>query len=500
MKQVPTLLIVDDTSENLALLAAIIGKMEVNLIQAISGLDALEKIKGVELALAIIDVQMPEMNGYELAVKLNESRFDDKVPVIFLTANYFSEVEVTKGYGSGAVDYIFKPVNTQILLSKINVFLDLFNQKQTIIAYNRQLKKSADELKRTYDFLKKREEKLQEEQLFTKALLDSIPGIFYLYTYPELRMVTWNKQHETLFGFTAEEMHGRHVLDWHPPASRKAVMESLKDFVVVGQAAIETQLLAKDGRLIPFLLTAVNFESNDQKFLIGIGTDVTKKKKAEEELKNSLDQLQQLSKYIDKVREDERVAISRDLHDDLGQALTAVKIDLGIIKHKVLDEEVVSRINKVTTLVGDTIKTVQRITSQLRPEIIDDLGLEAAIEWHTNEFAERNGIKVTLELDASITISPDNSLTLFRIMQESLTNIARHAKATWVKIKLVKMEDSIQFDISDNGIGITANEIKSKKSFGIMSMKERTASIGGTFEICGENCMGTSIKIILPSN
>ena len=170
------------------------------------------------------------------------------------------------------------------------------------------------------------------------------------------------------------------------------------------------------------------------------------------------------------------------------------------IKHKVLDEEVVSRINKVTTLVGDTIKTVQRITSQLRPEIIDDLGLEAAIEWHTNEFAERNGIKVTLELDASITISPDNSLTLFRIMQESLTNIARHAKATWVKIKLVKMEDSIQFDISDNGIGITANEIKSKKSFGIMSMKERTASIGGTFEICGENCMGTSIKIILPSN
>jgi PAS domain S-box-containing protein len=500
MKHLPNLLIVDDTIENLSLLAIIIKKFKVNLIQAISGAEALEKTAGIELALAVIDVQMPEMNGYELAAKLNEGKTDNKVPVIFLTANYFSEIEVIKGYGSGAVDYIFKPVNSQILVSKINVFLDLFNQKQIIISNNIQLSRSAEDLTRTNEILKKREEKLQEEQLFTKALLDSIPGIFYLYTYPELKLVTWNKQHETLFGYDASEMDGRHVLEWHLPERAQAVMDSLKDVMGSGQVSVETPLLKKDGSTIPFLLTGVKFESKGKKYLIGIGTDITKRNLAEQELKNSMEQLHQLTKHIEKVRENERIAIARDLHDDLGQSLTAVKIDLGFIKHKVLDEDIVSKINKVSALVGETIKTVQRITSQLRPQIIDDLGLEAAIEWHTKEFAERNGIEVLLELDADIAFPPDHSLTLFRIMQESLTNIARHAKATVVKIILLKNKESIQFIINDNGIGINEEEINAKNSFGIMSMKERSVSIGGSFKICNENGTGTTIIINLPLN
>ena len=362
MNHRPNLLIVDDIEANLLLLRALTHKINVNLIEALSGAEALEKARGTELALAIIDVQMPEMSGYELAVKLNEDRLDDKVPVIFLTANYFDEDEVFKGYHSGAVDYIIKPVNSQILISKISVFLDLFSQKQTIKLNAAELKKSS------------------------------------------------------------------------------------------------------------------------------------------EELKNSLEQQHQLSQYIEQVRENERVSISRELHDDLGQALTAVKIDLGIIKQKIQDDDVVLRMNKVTALVSETIKTVQRLTSQLRPEIIDDLGLVAAIEWYTKEFAERTGIEVFLDLDFDITISPDHSLTLFRIMQESLTNIARHARATHVEVSLYENEESVHFRIADNGIGITGDEIKSKKSFGIMSMKERAASLGGSFEIYSENDNGTVIKLILLLN
>jgi signal transduction histidine kinase len=356
----PTILFVDDNQENLVYLKYVTIKLNVNIIQALSGYEALEKSEGVGLALAIIDVQMPGMNGYELALRLNEDRSDDKVPVIFLTASHVNELEEFKGYSYGAVDYIFKPVTSHILLSKITVFLNLFEQKLIIL-------RNAEELRETA-----------------------------------------------------------------------------------------------------------------------------------EELKSSLIQLQQLSQYIEQVRENERIIISRELHDDLGQALTAVKIDLGIIKQQVSDNEVVLKINKVTTLVGDTIKTVQRLTSQLRPEIIDHLGLEAAIEWYTNEFAQRTGIKVSLSITPGINISPADSLTIFRIMQESLTNIARHSKASRVLLELFEIDDLINLKISDNGIGITDVQRKAKNAFGLISMKERAVSLGGTFDISSENHNGTVVQLFIP--
>lgn len=361
MNKLPNILIVDDTPENLVYLRYVTIKLNINLIEALSGDEALEKVKGIEIALAIIDVQMPVMNGYVLALKMNEGRSGDKVPVIFLTANHVNEIEEFKGYSSGAVDYIVKPVSSHILLSKIAVFLDLFEQKQIIIRNAELLKATA------------------------------------------------------------------------------------------------------------------------------------------EELKSSLTQLHQLSEYIEQVRENERIAISRELHDDLGQALTAVKIDLGIIKQKISgNEEVVSKINKLSALVGDTIKTVQRLTSELRPDIIDDLGLEAAIEWYANEFAQRTGIEIVLTIDQGITILPGESLTIFRITQESLTNIARHSKATKVDIELCQDTYFTNLRISDNGIGITEEQRNSKHAFGLISMKERAASLGGTFEISSKKGAGTTIEIFIP--
>jgi len=161
---------------------------------------------------------------------------------------------------------------------------------------------------------------------------------------------------------------------------------------------------------------------------------------------------------------------------------------------------VVSKINKVSALVSETIKTVQRLTSQLRPSIIDDLGLSEAIEWYTNEFAQRNGIAVSTNIDSTIAISPEASLNVFRILQESLTNITRHSKATQVEIILKMTEEDMNLKISDNGIGISENYIKSKKSFGIISMKERAISLGGTFDIYKEDGGGTVIRLNLPLN
>ncbi|GEM_PF-761628 len=374
VNHLPNILIVDDTSENIEFLEAIIGKLHVNIIRAFSGTEALGKTKQIKLALAIIDVMMPGMNGYELSKKLNLERPGEKVPVIFLTANQFDELEIGKGYGSGAVDYLIKPVNGHILKNKIEVFLDLFNQNNTISKNAVQLKRSADKMSR--------------------------------------------------------------------------------------------------------MIEALN--------------------KSVEKEKNAIEQLQQLTKYTEKARENERASISRELHDDLGQALTAVKIDLGIIRKNISDQAVVSQINKVNALVSETIKTVQRITSNLRPDIIYDLGLETALEWYTKEYAERYGIEVLIEMDSDLSFSSEDSLTLFRIMQESLTNIARHSKASRVNIRLHKTVDCINFTISDNGIGITDSRKNANNSFGIMSMKERAASLQAAFDVYSLNGGGTIVKLIIP--
>jgi PAS domain S-box-containing protein len=172
MKHLPNILIVDDTEVNLILLKSVIKKIKVNLILALSGSEALEKTCGIELALAIIDIQMPEMNGYELALNLNADRSGYKVPIIFITAYYGHKVEVLKGYHSGAVDYLLKPIDSTILLSKINVFLDLFNQKQTIVKKSALLKKTVNELTRVNDAFKKSEEKY-------RSYIDNAPdGVF----------------------------------------------------------------------------------------------------------------------------------------------------------------------------------------------------------------------------------------------------------------------------------------------------------------------------------
>ena len=489
MTQLPNLLIVDDSKLNLTILETIIKKLEVNLIQALSGSEALEKTRGMDLALAIVDVQMPGMNGYEMALKMNEERSGDKVPIIFLTANFVDKLQVFEGYDNGAVDYIFKPVESHILLCKINIFLDLFNQKQAIILNAAQLKESAEELNRLNAALKKSEAKY-------RSYIDNAPdGVFV--SDENGKYLEVNDAACRITGYSKDEILKMSIAEILPEEAFEENLAHLKTLLKDGSSKSDFLFKHKNGTNRWWTIESVKL--TNARYL-GFAKDITERKRTEEKLKSALEQLHQLSKYTEQVRENERIAISRELHDDLGQALTAVKIDLGIIKQAISDKEIVSKMNNVFKLVGETIKTVQRITAELRPPIIDDLGIVAAIDWYTKEFEKRNNIKVFLKMDSELNIPPDVSLIIFRIMQESLTNISRHSKANRVDIVLNKTVNSVNLKIADNGIGIAENEIKSKKSFGLMGMMERATSLGGTFDICSENNKGTEIKLFLPLN
>ncbi len=487
MNQKPNLLVVDDIQVNLFLIESLLKKTNVNLIKATSGFEALEKASGVDFALAVLDVRMPGMDGYELAKRLNENRHEDKVPVIFLTANYMSETEIFEGYDSGAVDYLIKPINNQILISKVNVFLDLFRQKQIVREDARLLKESAEELARVNGALKESEEKY-------RSYIDHAPdGVIVADETGKFLEV--NEAATAITGYSQNELLEMSFSDIVQKKSLKDDPGFFRDMAQQNPKKSEIMINHKNGSNLWLSVESVKLA---EKQYLCFTQDITVRKRAEQELHCSLKQLQQLTQHVEEVRENERVVIARELHDDLGQALTAVKIDLGIIKQKITDQDVIVKIDKLSELVRDTIFTVQRLTSELRPQIIDDLGLEAAIEWYTYDFADRNQVDVFCHLDPGISLSPSTSLIIFRIMQESLTNISRYAKASRVDIELVKSEGTITFSIIDNGIGINETEIKSRKSFGIIGMRERTASLGGKFEISNGKENGTIVKISFP--
>lgn len=360
MNTQPNILIVDDNATNLLYLEIILRHLPANLVQALSGQEALNKTKNTELALAILDVQMPEMNGYELAVHLNENRSDNKVPIIFLTANFPENARIMEGYQAGAVDYFVKPLNEVILVSKIKIFLELYWQKRRILESTEMIRISEEETK-----------------------------------------------------------------------------------------------LAKS-------------------------------------------KVEELNDHLIRAVEEERSNISLQVHDELGQSMTALKMDLSWIRQNMNQPDLVqAKLDKMIQMTNEVIHRVQRISSELHPGVLDDLGLNAAIDWYCSEFTERSGIACELFLDEKEPDTQKLQLAMFRIIQEALTNVLRHSKADKVSIELITSPEFL-LTISDNGIGIPAEKIESGKSFGLIGMRQRIAQCGGNIEFKGEPGKGSTIFVQIP--
>ncbi|MBN1856029.1 MAG: PAS domain-containing protein [Dehalococcoidia bacterium] len=234
--------------------------------------------------------------------------------------------------------------------------------------------------------------------------------------------------------------------------------------------------------------------------LISVSRDVTERYQFEERLRRSEDELRQLAAHIESVREEERTGIARELHDELGQSLTALKMDISWISRHLCDgrPDITAKLSSMISLTEFTIETVQRISSELRPGILDDLGLSSAIEWLAIGFQERSGIACNVDLDEELEMSGNPATVLFRICQESLTNAARHSEAQRITITLRKVDTSAVLTVSDNGRGITEAEISRSDSLGIIGMRERVRALGGHIEISGAQGKGTSVRVSLP--
>ena len=210
--------------------------------------------------------------------------------------------------------------------------------------------------------------------------------------------------------------------------------------------------------------------------------------------------LRNLSAHLESVREDERMRIAREIHDELGQVLTALKMDLAYLTAKKADLSLDEKTKPMLEMIDSTIQTVKRISSELRPGVLDDLGLIAAIEWQACEFQKRTGIQCDISFSPKhIILDKDRSTTIFRIFQEAVTNVIRHAEATRVSVRLEEKNGQILLCVDDNGIGVTEEQISSPGSFGLIGIRERAHFAGGKVKINGAPNRGTSLEVIIPS-
>jgi signal transduction histidine kinase len=230
-------------------------------------------------------------------------------------------------------------------------------------------------------------------------------------------------------------------------------------------------------------------------------TDITDRKQAEEQLKTSRQQLSELSRHLETVREEERTSIAREIHDELGQTLVTLKVYISwFLRHlPQADKPAPDQTKTMYSLIDAAIKTVMRLSTELRPGALDDLGLAPAIEWQINEFKKWTALEYHFVSNPEhIALDRETATTLYRITHEALTNVIRHAEATRVDILLRKTRQTVELRVNDNGKGIAETQINDSRAFGLVGMRERAHLLGGEVKIYGSSGKGTLVEVILP--
>jgi len=329
------------------------------------------------------------------------------------------------------------------------------------------------------------------------------------------RIVLMNPMAETLFGCDAAQALGTPLSRFIPERFRAAHAQHVNRFGSTGASdrRMGSQrvlyALRADGREFPIEASISHSENDGEKLYTVMLRDVTERVHAEEALRQSREDLRELSANLQHVREEEKAHIARELHDDLGQSLTALKMDLSLIQRAMTRDafdraEVNERIAVMARLIDDTVASVRRIAANQRPAMLDDLGLLAAIDWLADDFSQRYAIAVKRHVDVGAAVfSHDTSTALFRIVQEALTNVARHADATLVTLALRVADDACTLVIADDGRGAphapSEGGAHARQHFGLLGIRERAHMLGGIVST-GDPGKGFRISITFPVN
>lgn len=369
------------------------------------------------------------------------------------------------------------------------VITALYNKKNVLIGF----------LKITREVT---ERKNQEDKF--KGLIETCPdAIIICNKNGNIEII--NRQTELLFGFKRSELIGNPVEILVPENNREKHRQHRKKYVQMPKTRPMGEILdlyakKKDGSIFPVEISLAPLKINGNTWISAVIRDITERKKLNDNLKKTNEDLRMLATKIQNVKEEERTAIAREIHDELGQRLTALKIDISWILKKMGKEkiEIRQKSDEILKMLDGTIKIIRKISADLRPSILDDLGLIEALKWYGIDFEKRTGIKVKFQSAIADFVLPNEIATgIFRIYQESLTNVARHADAKNVNANIGFTDSKITLTITDDGKGFDARKIAEKKTLGLLGIGERALLMGGECKIKSSPGQGTTVIVTI---
>lgn len=466
----PVVLVVDDTTDNLRLMQAILKSEPYDVVLASDGPTALQMVKASPPDLILLDVMMPGMDGYEVCRLLKAEETTQHIPIIFVTALHDVEAE-TRGFAAGGEDFITKPLNVPVVKARVRSHLALYRQRRSL------------------------------EGMF-RDVIEFAPDAFILADRTG-RMVQINARAEQLFGYSRDELIGLPVEVLMPPRFRDGHEGDRQAFVkaprnlMMGAAVY---CLRKDGTEFPADINLSPLQTNRGDLLMAVVRDVSERQRTETELNESRQRLRELAAQSEAARETERKHIAREVHDELGQVLTALRMDLAFtgMQFGANEPALQDKVKSMKELVDRAIQGVRNVAGNLRPSALD-MGLVAAIEWQCSEFFKHTRIPCQFHSGKeSIDLDESRAMVIFRIVQESLTNITRYAQADRVHIDMERRGSHLWLGVRDNGKGFDPAIVTKNKTYGLLGMRERALALGGQVAIKSAPGQGTLIEVTIP--
>lgn len=425
----------------------------------------------------------PAFGGLE-ALSLMQSLHLD-IPFLFLSHN-LREESIVQAIQAGAGDYIYK--------GSLNRLIPAIEHYMNEAAMRREHRRMLLELK--------------ENQARLQGLISNLPGMAYQLLQDETSAITLPYVSEgcsAMLGMPAQELQENPALltDLIHPDDRMSYANAMH------KSAAELAPVYWEGRInsdAPDGNKWVNLRCSPRKLPQGmqwecVMFDITERKQAEIEILSSQEQLRELSAHIQDVREQERLALAREVHDDMGSMLTAIKLDIAWIAGKLpnADAALLEKVRDIENLVGKCAAAASNISRNLRPSALDSFGIVAAVEIEVHEFEQRTGIPCILDtIDEGDIVSPNIAITLFRILQETLNNIMKHAQAGEVRVTIYNRKNIVSLSVNDNGRGLSSQDRLKPRSFGLRGIQERVARFGGEVSISSKPGKGTTVAVRIP--
>jgi PAS domain S-box-containing protein len=512
------ILMVDDQPAKLMSYEVILEELGENLIKATSGRQALEQLLKNDIAIVLMDVSMPELDGFELAELIHQHPRCQDTAVIFISAVHLTELDQLKGYERGAVDYISVPVIPELLRAKVSVFAELRRKTRQLEKLNHELEQRVAERTEQVEQRAQALQLLNEELAHKNQELDAI-----VKTAPD---IIFSRQADGTGGYVSDRFYeytgapaasgnGFSWLEYVHPDDRETSGSRWMSCIQLGESyESEYRLLGKDGQYRWFRARAVPIHDQAGRLKRWYGTcsDIHDSKLVEHAMRESAVELERLvdertaalrrlSSRLMTMQDDERRRIARELHDGLGQEMVALKMMLTAFTRQGPDS-LKEKVSEAMTVIDRATQQTRSLSHLLHPPLLDEVGLMSALRWYLEGLTRRSGIETFLETDPPEypRLSLEMETAIFRIIQEALTNVFRHSGARNAWINLTQRDGRVVVKVRDDGKGVVDGIVEMRggnTGVGIGGMSERAKEFGGQMHVANAH-PGTVVEVTIP--